>query len=288
MLCCAEPGQWPVKPCMLCICPSSIRISHSSTAMSQGRLCLESDIKQGHEAIAGAGVRCVVVETRHPSHAKEIVAALPTHELELYDGILAVNFSHRTTNLACCGALQCSETQPVCHICGAIIHHQKHHLKELASGILQPCLHASGRRRWAVSRGPGWGGRAALRRRHSARGGCRAAAPGAHPWGLDRCRRLQHARHPLGSLRCPACSAGGQVCTQPLPAEICRTSVCAAGKLLPHCNERAAHQCCEWLKSCGVLQHAAGCHEGGHGGCQPPHVSLLCHVWLHGRPPAHI
>ncbi|CAL5222228.1 g4561 [Coccomyxa viridis] len=37
-----------------------------------------------------AGVRCVLVETRHPAHAKELVAALPVHELELYDGILAV------------------------------------------------------------------------------------------------------------------------------------------------------------------------------------------------------
>ncbi len=33
----------------------------------------------------------MLVETRHPSHAKEIVAALPIHELELYDGILAVS-----------------------------------------------------------------------------------------------------------------------------------------------------------------------------------------------------
>ena len=53
-------------------------------------LCPKSDIKQGHKAIAGAGVRCVVLETRHPSHAKDIVAALPMHELELYNGILAV------------------------------------------------------------------------------------------------------------------------------------------------------------------------------------------------------
>ena len=32
----------------------------------------------------------MLVETRHPAHAKELVAALPVHELELYDGILAV------------------------------------------------------------------------------------------------------------------------------------------------------------------------------------------------------
>ena len=37
------------------------------------------------------GVRCVLVETRHSAHAKELVAALPVHELELYDGILAVS-----------------------------------------------------------------------------------------------------------------------------------------------------------------------------------------------------
>ena len=120
--CCAEPGRWPVKPCMLCMCPSSYRFSHITSAISQRRLCLESDIKQGHEAVAGAGVRCVVVETRHPLHAKDIVAALPMHELELYDGILAVIFTHRTTSFACPDALQCSEPQLICHICGAIMH----------------------------------------------------------------------------------------------------------------------------------------------------------------------
>ena len=41
----------------------------------------------------------MVVETRHPLHAKDIVAALPMHELELYDGILAVIFTHRTHKL---------------------------------------------------------------------------------------------------------------------------------------------------------------------------------------------
>ena len=39
---------------------------------------------------ACTGVRCVLMETRHSAHAKAIVAALPLHELELYDGILAV------------------------------------------------------------------------------------------------------------------------------------------------------------------------------------------------------
>ena len=39
------------------------------------------------------GVRCVLVETRHPGHATELVAALPMHELELYDGFLAVSCS---------------------------------------------------------------------------------------------------------------------------------------------------------------------------------------------------
>lgn len=43
------------------------------------------------EVDACVGVRCVLVETRHPAHAKELVAALPVHELELYDGILAVS-----------------------------------------------------------------------------------------------------------------------------------------------------------------------------------------------------
>lgn len=63
----------------------------------------------------------MVVDTRHPLHAKDIVAALPMHELELYDGILAVIFGRRTPSLTCFYALQCSETQLVCHICGAII-----------------------------------------------------------------------------------------------------------------------------------------------------------------------
>ena len=118
---------------MLCIYPPSNCIPHSNFATSQRRLCLESDIKQEHEATAGAGVRCVVVETRHPSHAKDIVAALPMHELELYNGILAVIFCHTTTSLACCATLRRSATQPGCHICGAIMHTRTAHETRSAS-----------------------------------------------------------------------------------------------------------------------------------------------------------
>ena len=33
----------------------------------------------------------MLVETQRPSHATDIIAALPMHELELYDGVLAVS-----------------------------------------------------------------------------------------------------------------------------------------------------------------------------------------------------
>lgn len=37
-----------------------------------------------------------------------------------------------------------------------------------------------------------------------------------------------------------------------------------------------------------VLQHAPGCDEGGRRGWQPPHVSLLRHIRVHGRPHVHL
>ena len=54
-----------------------------------------------------AGVRCVLVETQRPSHAKDILAALPMHELELYDGVLAVS---------CCILLVQSEERWCMHL----------------------------------------------------------------------------------------------------------------------------------------------------------------------------
>lgn len=44
----------------------------------------------------------MLLETQRPQHAKDIMAQLPMHELELYDGILAVR--HLTLH---CVALRC-------------------------------------------------------------------------------------------------------------------------------------------------------------------------------------
>lgn len=82
-------------------CPSGNHVSQNVSTTFQCRIVSRDGHLQGTESLAGAGVRCVVVETRHPSHAKDIMAALPMHELELYDGILAVIFGQTTMRSVC-------------------------------------------------------------------------------------------------------------------------------------------------------------------------------------------
>ena len=46
----------------------------------------------------------MLLETQRPQHAKDIMAQLPMHELELYDGILAVR----------CSTLPCAALRRTC------------------------------------------------------------------------------------------------------------------------------------------------------------------------------